>query len=446
MESLKNITEKFEKIENNLNLWDIEEKGLYLWPYFRFSIYTQLLTKIGIYQDAHPILRVSKIKKIFRLIKRLFSKSIKNDAFIKGNDCKAILVLEHPRRIIGENDILIDPYSDKISQKYIDNGYKVLKIERPYENNFSNIEGKAKYNLNSIFLIFCMFKTSISKKNAKLLNDFSFSLQKEFNCYFDITIMFKKYLTKQYAEYLVFKKLFKKVSFEKAYSVIYYSHPGFIHACNSSKVPVCEIQHGTIYDTHLGYRIEETFKHKKALPNTISLLGNKWLHFLRMPDFVQTNLLEDNIFKNSIRSIYTKVRLNKEILFISQGTIGKDMFEYAKKLANSLRDYQISFKLHPSEKTEDYIFSSDNLNIYKRNASLQELQKRCLLQVGVYSTALLEGVSAGIKTILLDLPGSEHFYSLVDKKMFYFANDVDLLISIIKSNSSYQCVCEEGWF
>jgi len=73
------------------------------------------------------------------------------------------------------------------------------------------------------------------------------------------------------------------------------------------------------------------------------------------------------------------------------------------------------YKLHPGEfsrwksyKSLQKLNEFKNVLIIKDEIPLYELLAMSVLQIGVYSTALYEGVEFGCKTILLDVNGIEN--------------------------------------
>jgi hypothetical protein len=103
----------------------------------------------------------------------------------------------------------------------------------------------------------------------------------------------------------------------------------------------------------------------------------------------------------------------RQILFISQGTIGKELSKVAVELNNELNsNWRIIYKLHPGEydrwKTEyGELQQSDVTVIDGDQPSLYQLFAESSAQVGVASTALFEGTTFSLKTYVYDLPGSE---------------------------------------
>src|SRR5699024_2275823 len=111
----------------------------------------------------------------------------------------------------------------------------------------------------------------------------------------------------------------------------------------------------------------------------------------------------------------------KQILFISQGTIGKELAKLALNISRNMPDYHFIFKLHPGEfdrwrseytelstaaKFENFeVIDNNKINLYRFLAESD-------YQIGVYSTAIFEGLTLGCKTVLFNLPGIEYMKDL----------------------------------
>lgn len=112
-------------------------------------------------------------------------------------------------------------------------------------------------------------------------------------------------------------------------------------------------------------------------------------------------------------------KVPKQAVVLSQGVLGDRI---AKKMLdnwNRFKNFNIIYKLHPGE-YERYKEYRNLIKLEKKynvkivtDIDLYELFASSEYQIGVFSTALYEGVEFGCKTILLDLPGIEEMESFV---------------------------------
>ena len=85
-----------------------------------------------------------------------------------------------------------------------------------------------------------------------------------------------------------------------------------------------------------------------------------------------------------------------------------------------MSDCQIKYKLHPSEYNiwKEYpdlcrLAEVANVEILDSDVDLYSLFATSFYQIGVFSTAIYEGIGMGCKTVLLNLPGVEYMDDLV---------------------------------
>ena len=82
-------------------------------------------------------------------------------------------------------------------------------------------------------------------------------------------------------------------------------------------------------------------------------------------------------------------------------------------------DYKIIYKLHPSEcedwqKNFPWLEESDIEVVEFSGKEIYQLFAESEIQIGVYSTAIFEGLSFDLKTFLYDAPGIEYMQPLVE--------------------------------
>jgi hypothetical protein len=120
--------------------------------------------------------------------------------------------------------------------------------------------------------------------------------------------------------------------------------------------------------------------------------------------------------------------LNKreeQIVVISQGTIGGELSKFAVKLALFTKNiYKVIYKLHPGEWGRVQTLYSELYEAKEKgllevvdtdDPALYTLFCQSRWQIGVYSTALFEGIALGCQLILVDLPGVEYMAPLLKK-------------------------------
>ena len=140
---------------------------------------------------------------------------------------------------------------------------------------------------------------------------------------------------------------------------------------------------------------------------------------------------------------------DKQILFISQGVIGKYLSKLAYETAENINDennhtqnYQFIYKLHPGEYgtwQENYDFLNKAVNefgnfivIDESQPPLYELFAKSNYQVGAFSTAIYEGLAFNCKTFIIDVPGVEYLDDLIEKDIVKKVKNSEELINYLK--------------
>ena len=184
-------------------------------------------------------------------------------------------------------------------------------------------------------------------------------------------------------------------------------------AAHELGIPVVELQHGTIYPAHAAYNLPVA--DSPYSPDYLLGWGGYWLRQTR--NFPARKALAvgypflERALADHPRAPHGGTPL---VLFISQGTIGKDLSALAVELGRKAGNaYRIVFKPHPNEVKSwrrlypDLVDSGVEVaedatrGIYSWLAEADAV-------AGVYSTAMIEGLVWGVKAYVFSrLPGAE---------------------------------------
>ena len=230
-------------------------------------------------------------------------------------------------------------------------------------------------------------------------------------------------------KFRVIKKLlllyFKLKSPKQIVVVVSYGLGYVINAAKECGIKTIELQHGVISPYHMGYAYPNEMDDVCYFPDELWTWGSFWNKSSSFP-ISQKNILAcgNEFFISQKRQYISIPKCKNTILFISQGAIGKRIVRFVDELLLLLDgSFQITLKLHPGE--------YDSFGRYEHVNTLLDcprvtIVKECDLyslfavseyQVGVYSTAIYEGMGFGCKTILLNMPGVEYMEHLLEMEM-----------------------------
>jgi len=202
--------------------------------------------------------------------------------------------------------------------------------------------------------------------------------------------------------------------------VVSYGNEVPIEACKELSIPTVELQHGVISARHLGYAYGHEKARKRLFPDWLFLFGEFWREAAAFPIPPERVRAVGWAYLERRRLEQPRIERKQQVLFLSQKTIGHALSRIAVELAGTPGvEHEVVYKLHPGERLswrKDYpwlgeakvrVVDGDEPHLY-------ELLAESSAQVGVYSTALYEGLVFGLDTFVARLPGSDVMTRLVE--------------------------------
>lgn len=401
-------------------MFDKKIDEVYFWERIRFSIFEQILNSSGLNRRVHVTNKEININKLFFVLRSLKNFFFKNPLFSKP---VKIVFFGHPRRKFLEDKKWWDIYCDPIIEKLKKEDY--LYLEPPYLLNHlrpaktENLRYLDFINLQSTILRkFGLVKIRLSKQEKIFIEKFQEKIEEYFNINISLkNIIFKDLLVRK-SRINIYRKLLKQLSPEIVILLVSYGQETIIEICKELGIKTIELQHGVISKYDVGYSFPGEKRKKRTFPDYLLTFGDFWKNGINFP------IKKDHIF--SIGYPYLEKKSNKysntikknQILFISQRTIGKELSKFAIGVSeHKMIDYNVIYKLHPREYNywkKEYPWLSEGNDegkikvIESDTPSLYELMAESKIQVGVYSTAIYEGLNFGLKTYLLDGFGIEY--------------------------------------
>ena len=443
--SLKSVYEEFLKFEDEYSLFNAKISGVFFWERVRVDVFRAITTKFAMGKLKRKRRIERKKEKNFILFLRKIRNYLKVFFQFKLNPLLAkkhtILILNSSKRKLKENGKWWDVYTDHIVNRMI---YSSISIERGFEFNFS-IPAETK-NLRYFTYIDLMVdlkrylkidKVNLIDEEIVYLRKISQAINSRFNGSIDLVEVVHSNLTARKKILPYYRKILKKVQPQLVLIVCSYGKENFIEVCKEKSIPVVEIQHEAVSRYHVGYSFEE-YRVKKTFPDYIFAFGDYWIETVTYP-----------IDKNRIFSVgfpelelsrqkYARIDKKNQIIFISQPWIGIRLSKLAVELSKVENfAYKVIYKLHPSEvntwrKEYPWLVNSGIEVINHEGKALYELFAESEIQVGVNSTALFEGLSFGVKTLLLDHFGIDYMEDLLKSKVATKFSDTADLVKKIK--------------
>lgn len=439
--SIKTLCRTFWNLEKEEKLFDLEIQNAKVWELIRFNVFFEITRELNLYELAHSQKNTMKEKLSF-LPKLIFNTFLRNP--LRGNYTRNILIFDHPRKMKTQGTY-IDIYTNYFIETLKKNEYDVIESPYLWKHLTKRSDKNRKYTDALILKKFIRkYKTNyqLDEYEIEMLIQLESKLFETFNVKVELVNRVQKVIKLFNIEFEYYKKLFQKRSPQKIYVVISYGKGSLIAAAKSCNVEVIEFQHGVITPYHIAYSFPHLSQKLEYFPEKILTFGKYWGEATQFPKDVKYEVYGFPYLKEKFKKNKEVKKNRKQILILSQGTIGNKLSEFTYKLAQKLPDYKIIYKLHPGEYNRwksSYPFlikasEFENVTIIENNnTDLHSYLSESEYQIGVYSTAIFEGLTFGCKTILFNIEGIEYMEYLVTNKIVIAINNEDECVKAVKN-------------
>lgn len=442
--NIKTIAEGFFDMEKDLGLFQKKIGDVHFWELVRFHVFSQITKDSGLHGQAHT-LKETNLKNIYNYITRAVKNLFLKNPFLAPR-CD-ILFFGHSRRRLMADGLWWDIYCDPVIE-HLKDVYDCLLLENRHENtHFSPAKTAYIRYLDIAHVLGPFFRRtnliglSLTKNEEKLLDEIERQIHERFNVSITLRKIVSSELLMRKTTLPVDTYLIKKISPKAVVVVVSYGKESIIEACKKLSIPVVELQHGNISRYHMGYSFPGSSAVKQIFPDYFFTFGDYWKQLVDFPIPKEKLFSVGYPFFEMETAKYAHVNKKDQIVFISQGTIGGKMSKFAVELkAREDFSMDIIYKLHPGEYArwrKEYpwlidsgvtVLDNDSMPLYKLFA-----QSRAL--VGVYSTAIYEGIGFGLRSFLLDLPGIEYMNELIESQAVSVISTVNELVDKMRRPS-----------
>lgn len=446
------VWENFIQMEKELDLFSRKIDGIYIWELIRDQVFTLLMQKKAwIYRQAHTQIDSNLMEKI----KIVFSSSkhyIFNNPFFAPQK-KFVFAGHQRRKLLDDNlywDIYCDFFLDSLNDDYV-------YLEEYYLNSHL----KPAKTKNIFYCDFLLLLTSLKKrilfeqKSAKAVNEFANQINDTLNKIFcvqlDLYTVIQNIKNTYELTCPLYEKVLKKINPEIVFVVVSSGREILISAAKKLQIPVVELQHGAISKYNMGYSFPYN-QTKHTFPDYFFSFGEYSRQLVKFPISKERVINIGYPFLAESLKKYSNTQQNNTILFISQNTIGKELSQFAVKFKEIAPDnISVIYKLHSGEydcwrKAYPWLEESDIQVIDGQTPGLYELFSTAKWQVGVYSTAIYEGLTFGCQTYLVDLPGVASVNDLIESGYAQLVSiPEEIALDYKKTDIDRNYFFTEGW-
>lgn len=443
--------DKFLDLEKKHNLYDDKILGVDYWIYVRKTVWEEYIVRAAIGTGvAHGNKRRTTVEKIICLT-NLFGNLLIADRKVKKN--VDLCIMNHERRIKeGENYNCM--YTEEIAERFPEN----VVLERPYQfghlrpvrtknliyTDYIAIKGNLYYELH-MHIRSEKYKKIIKQSQEKLRLFFD-----EIEATYEICINRKgvyEYIAKRILIYeekkKLYEKLITKINPKVILEVVSYNMDCMIvnEISYEKGIMTIELQHGS-HSKHCAYNY---FTHNtiSQLPKKIFLFSEYWKAFTKVPIEPSDLVAVGFPYYDKMKKKYYKCRQKNKIgiLFISQGPIGEFLSRMAADLIQYLdmEKYSVTYKLHPGEFDDwkhryPWLIDTGIRVVDNMEHNLYEYFSEADYEVGVFSTALFEGLGFGLTAFIYNIDGVDAMKVLCDEGYAILVDSAKQFADLISKN------------
>lgn len=415
---------RFTKLESQLNLFDFEWNGIPVWELVRYKIFEYLACDSGVWSSfqgtkSRPRLNTWK--------RRLASTRYAHKWFVPWRGCD-VLVCGHPRRKPSGSGKWIDIYTDPIRAELENRGVNTAQVERPFgQNGIAHLRPPESDSVRYLELVNGLARMLRSLPLAPP-SDFSnrlYEAERSFESQFGTRVRLIEYMWEAYrkfsAQRTIWRGVFCIMRPKLLLLVVGYGKEGIVAAAEESGVVSAELQHGSPSAQKVNSDYDGVTRPRRFATDLYLAFGQYWIDRNSWP------LKEDHVVDFGFPYMAEKraeLELGSErdcVLFISQPSVGEVLSSLAVACSRNIdMGRRVVFKLHPAERSAwksryPCLVDSEVEVIDDDGEALYQLFRQAYVQVGVYSTALYEGLALGCALVVVNTSGAEFMEDVVNR-------------------------------
>ncbi|MEU4390262.1 hypothetical protein [Kribbella sp. NPDC023855] len=397
-------------VERELDLLSWQIDGVRPWPIIRMRIFHELTRRSGLHGDPHPVRRTRADQA--RLVGKHVAGTVTRNPFLARGSYDA-LVVPHPRKPGG-----VEIYTDSLRAELGDSALIL-------DSGINGIPLKGSHNLD--FFTSAAGAVRSRKVHARCA-EIAAALEAGTGVKVPVAALVAREVPKHTRLRALYRSLLKRRRIKTVYVVVAYFHQHIVGAARDLGIRVVELQHGAISPYHLGYSYPGR-PEVADQPDELWCFGSYWTDVAELPAGMKAEVAGAS-FISPLSPAELAAKDPRLVVFLSQGTIGPALLEYAGALASARPDLHVTFHLHPSERSTDYALPA---GVRMSTGNTLALLTSATYQVGVSTTALFEGMVLGCRTAVAELPGHEYLSPTVARGDSVLIHSPDALAPALES-------------
>jgi hypothetical protein len=422
-------------------LFELQIDDILIWERIRERVWREIRKENTKMEEAHTQIESSRMDYIKGGM--LFAKNLvsRNPFFSHSAD---ILFVGHSRRKKEGDGKWWDIYCDPIHE-YCDYDYVHFEFDHllthytPAKTENIRYLDIIKYG-KTIQRLLGIKKPTISETTEERLKTIEVEINRRFDSKIDFTELVQRQLYRRRTQLSLYQYLFSRIDPDVVVIVVSYGKMVIIEACKKLDIPVVELQHGVIDENDFAYSFRGS-RDKKVFPDYLFVWGDFWKEAADFPIPDERVVPVGNPYLERSLEKYKNIMAQEQILFISQGTIGKQLSQFAVEVHEHPDiTCDIVYKLHPGEYDRwenqyPWLIDTDFEVVDDPERGLYPLFAESTVQIGVYSTAIYEGLAFELDTYLYDCDGVRQLQPLINNNIVDLVSSVDEFLAALQEPS-----------
>jgi hypothetical protein len=423
------IRDAFIALEEQCGLWDLVAYGQPYWHQIRHAVYLRVLQALDPSSRAQQSWRHRPVSSWLSAIRPGYLAPALRRSIWDGLEPADVLVINHPRHVLQAGQ-WVCPYTAPLLN---DLGRSYWVIEDQWQGVHSHPQTGWRVKYLELGFLFAQLGFLVrhglaggrlSAAEREAVRGWSDELRTRLGGgpSHDRALAIARAGVRELAAFAgLYGRLLDRVAPKLVVVVVHYSYRclPLTAAARRRGIVVAELQHGTLGRNHIAYNVAAG-RSPPAFPDYLLTFGDWWRDITpglplsrEAAPAIGYAWLEDYQRTSPERPR----RERRTVLFISQGTVGVELSRLAAEVSRRT-DARVRYRLHPGEILgwpQRYPWLRDApVEIIEAPTNIYDDFVGADVLVGVYSTAVFEGIAFGLPLVVARLPGHETVLPLIE--------------------------------